>query len=120
MKKIKDASKIRIIAEKPKDIAQDIEKIKNSIKNIVEDIRTKKDAALIRYTKEYDNVDIQEIKVSETEIDKQSKKVSKEFLDAISVAKTNIEKFHNACMPKDEVKLTSDQGIELGQLIVPF
>ncbi len=90
-----------------------------NIDKIIMDVRKNKDSALFKYTKKYDNVEISEIRVSNKELDEQSKKVSKEFLKAIDVAKKNIEKFHKACMPK-EIQSESNQGIKLGQIIRPY
>jgi len=106
----------QMISKREKD---KFDRVKDTVESILADVKSKGDSALRHYSKEFDNVEIQEIKVSQTEIDSQANKVSEDFLEAINVAKRNIDIFHRACMPK-RISLTSDQDIELGQLVVPY
>jgi histidinol dehydrogenase len=75
---------------------QKLKKIKKVVKPILKSVKNKGDIALIKFTREYDHVDLDHLQVSDSEIEAAIQKTSAELKEAISLASENIEKFHRA------------------------
>jgi len=67
-----------------------------AVRKILDDVRENGDEALRSYSKLFDNVEINELAVSEDEFVEAEQRVPPELKNAIQTAKTNIEKFHSA------------------------
>lgn len=76
--------------------AIDTEKLEATVGAILLDVRNKGDEAVKRYTAQFDGVQLDDLKVTQAEINEAEKLVSTELKEAIAVAKKNIEKFHQA------------------------
>lgn len=66
----------------------------NVVTEILTDIKTQGDQALLRYTKTFDKTELESLQVGEDELE--NAKVEKELQGAIELAKGNIERFHKA------------------------
>jgi histidinol dehydrogenase len=66
------------------------------VKRILSEVKTDKDLALARFTKEFDDVNTNQLAVGIEEINEATDQVSTELKLAINIAKENIEKFHTA------------------------
>lgn len=66
------------------------------VSEIFKEVQTKGDVALSKYTSLFDGIILENILVSEVEIEFASNEVSAELKLAINLAKNNIEKFHKA------------------------
>lgn len=84
------------------------------VQPILDDIRTRGDAALFEYTLKFDKVDLQSLQVSEAEFDEASGLVDDELKKAIDLAIHNIETFHKTQVLKP-VKITTSKGVECWQ-----
>jgi len=86
-----------------------------SARAIVDDVKTRGDAALIEATKKYDRLDVKAdgLRIADSEIDAAVKSCDRATLDALTFARDRIETFHKRQMPKDE-RFTDAQGVELG------
>lgn len=73
-----------------------LEDLFDTAKGVLEDVKRNKDAALTKYTRMFDGVDITDFKVSDAEISEGCMAVSSDLKEAIITAKQNIEAFHNA------------------------
>lgn len=73
------------------------------VKSVLMDVKQTGDTAIKKYTKEFDKVELIDLLVSDAEFTLAEKNVSVDLKDAIQLAKSNIEKFHNA--QKEEVKI---------------
>jgi len=73
------------------------------VKKILEKVKTKGDKAVRKYTKEFDEVKLKKLIVSEKEIKAAENSLSQELKDAIQQAKSNIEKFHRSQI--EEIKV---------------
>lgn len=73
--------------------------IKTKVEKIINDVRLEGDAALQRFTKQYDNADVRDIQVSQDEFANARKLVSSRSLSAIEQAKQNLVVFHNQQIP---------------------
>ncbi len=68
--------------------------IKATVQLIIKDVESKGDAALLKYNKQFDGVDITQLKVTPAEIESSSAAVPDNLKSAIQQAKKNIETFH--------------------------
>jgi len=95
MKKINNPDPVDwpLLLERPTPAVSDIEDMVNGM---FETIRQEGDVALKNYTQKFDGAILSELKVSLQEIADAEKLIEKELRDAIQLAKTNIEKFHQA------------------------
>src|SRR5947209_8444048 len=74
--------------------------VQDTVRSIVEAVASGGDAALREYTERFDGVRLNELFVTQEEIQAASGKVSEELRDTISIARKNIEAFHHAQVPK--------------------
>ncbi len=77
--------------------------LESVVKSVLIDVKQNGDAAIKKYTKQFDKVELESLLVSEEEFADAEKNVSIELKQAIQLAKSNIEKFHNA--QKEDVKV---------------
>ncbi len=76
--------------------AMDTKKIKKIIKPIFEKVAKSGDKALRKFAQEYDHVQLDSLLASTEEIQTAASLLSPELIQAIAVAKSNLEKFHAA------------------------
>ena len=77
--------------------------LEKTVKKILEKVKDKGDKAVRKYTKEFDEVKLKKLAVSEKEIKSSENLLSQELKDAIQQAKSNIEKFHGSQL--EEIKV---------------
>jgi histidinol dehydrogenase len=77
---------------------------------IIEEVRRDGDAALRRLTLEYDRTEIDELRVSDEELERAEKTLSGEQVDAIDLAINNVRMFHHAQMTTD-IRVETMQGV---------
>lgn len=70
--------------------------LNNLVNQVFEEIKRDGDAAVTRYSYQFDKVKLKSLALSEETMNDASKNVSKELKEAIRLAKSNIEKFHTA------------------------
>lgn len=70
--------------------------LENIVSAVLADVKQNGDAAVKKYTAQFDKVELTNIQVSEAEIAEAEQVLSDELKAAIALAKLNIEKFHNA------------------------
>jgi len=99
------------LLERPTITVEDIEVTVNEIFN---EVKTKGDSALVKYTSLFDGVQLEELTISNTEINKAKQLVSKDLKDAIKIAKANIEKFHKA-QEIDTIEIETTKGVKCWQ-----
>ncbi len=99
----------------------EIEEVMQKVKEIVKDVKENGDAAIVKYCKKFDGVDLKpsEFKVSEDEIKEAYEKIDKKLLKAIKRANKNIQNFHNALMPKD-IEIETEKGVIAGRMVLPL
>lgn len=74
----------------------DNSEIENTVKQVMQNVRENGDAAVLEYVRKFDNPELCDLLVSEKEMEDAEQFVSQELKDAISLAKQNIEKFHQS------------------------
>ncbi|MCC5919396.1 MAG: histidinol dehydrogenase [Cyclobacteriaceae bacterium] len=95
------------ILERPAQKSSTVRKI---VKPILKQVKKKGDTALRRFAKEYDQVDLKQLAVSNEELKAASSQVKPELKDAIKRAYDNIKKFHEA-QAQAELILETSPGI---------
>ena len=92
--------------------------VRESARWIVEDVRDRGDAALLEYTKRFDGVRPQDIRVPRSEIDKARGSLSPDLEESFSVAIENVHAFHEKEM--DHSWERSRAGATTGQRVRPI
>lgn len=70
--------------------------IEQTVNQIFDEIRTKGNSAVAKYTDLFDGIKLDNLLVTSQEIEDAKKEISSELKQAIQLARTNIEKFHSA------------------------
>lgn len=96
-----------------------LEDVYDTARGILDDIQRNGDSALIKYTRMFDGVDLQELEVSQAEIDDACLQVSCDLKNAILVARQNIEKFHLAQKLSPQM-IETMPGVQCWQKSVPI
>ncbi|MGK7392283.1 MAG: histidinol dehydrogenase [Candidatus Cyclobacteriaceae bacterium M2_1C_046] len=73
----------------------------NSVRNILNRVKTGGDTAVLGFTEQFDKVKIDQLKVSEEEISNADSQVPEALKKAIDQAYSNIRKFHEAQQPEN-------------------
>jgi histidinol dehydrogenase len=97
------------------------------VQEVFENVKTKKDEALLEYTQKFDNVKLKNLQVSIGEIANATQSVSEELKAAIKIAYDNIFAFHQAQVEKiDTIETTAgvvcwreNRGIEKVGIYIP-
>ncbi|MCM5662938.1 histidinol dehydrogenase [Galbibacter mesophilus] len=99
------------LLKRPTKTVEDIEETVNEVFN---EVKTKGDNAVKKYTSLFDGVSLDNNLVSSEEIEEATKKVSEALKEAISIAKENIAKFHKA-QKTDKVSVETTNGVSCWQ-----
>ncbi len=84
-----------------------------TVREIVQTVRRQGDAALIRYTRDFDRHDLSQsgLRVSGAEIDAAYQRVSADLLAAIRLAHRQIRDFHRQRLPRSWVQFAEDGSV---------
>lgn len=91
----------------------------NVVKEVVANVICNGDNALKQYTQKFDGVWLDDLLVSQQEIDEAKEKVSDEFKNILKTAADNIAFFHKKQV-KQGFEVTKEDGIILGQKYTPI
>ena len=108
-------TRFRALLAGKREVSEDVDQI---VRDIIEDVRQRGDAAVIDYTNRFDRlqaVSIAELTVTEAEIDAAIASVDSATLDALKMARDRIHSHHARQMPKDD-RYTDAIGVELGSI----
>ncbi len=97
------------------------ERLIKKVAKIVEDVRVGGDAALLRYTRKFDRVNLQlrELQVSEEEINACYQNIKPEFAGALRVAVENVRTYYKSKIVKS-LKVRTEDGVRLSEHIRPM
>ena len=97
------------------------ESILKVVRRTLSDVQEEGDKAVVRYTRKLDapRISVKELKVSREEFGEAYLEVPSEFIDAITQARTNIERFHQKQLRTSWMS-TEPNGVLLGHLIRPL
>lgn len=99
------------VLKRPTQTVADIEEL---VTGIFEEVKANGDSILQKYTEQFDKVTLENILVSNDEIQEATDLVSNELKVAIELAKSNIEKFHKA-QKTDRVEVETTKGVSCWQ-----
>jgi histidinol dehydrogenase len=97
----------------------DQDNLEGVIGNILNEVRQNGDAALRYYTEKFDGFNLDDIQVTDSEINRAVENVDHDLKEAIEVAAANIEKFHKAQLIKYD-KVETTEGVFCWQKQVPI
>ena len=95
------------------------ENVDAAVDAVLAEVREKGDAALRAYTKRFDGVDLEDLRVSEEELESAWKGLDPDFITTLEMAADNIRAFHEKQVHKDFL-LTREGGIVMGQRYTPI
>ncbi|WP_370408633.1 histidinol dehydrogenase [Tenacibaculum dicentrarchi] len=84
--------------------------LQETVQNVLNDVKINKNKALTKYAELFDKVSLTSFEVTNTEIEEAEKLVSSELKEAIQLAKSNIEVFHNS-QKEEEKKVVTTAGV---------
>jgi histidinol dehydrogenase len=99
------------ILKRPTQSFNDIEE---TVKGIFKEVQQKGDVAVTKYTSLFDGIVLENIEVSNNEIQEAIALVSIELKQAIALAKSNIEKFHTA-QKTSKIEIETTEGVNCWQ-----
>ena len=76
--------------------ALNTDELQSVVGDIIAEVRSRGDEALLDYARRFDGVELSDLRVSEAEIAEAAQLVSDELKQAIATAAANIERFHSA------------------------
>ena len=91
--------------------------IEEKVRTILDDVRRHGDKALYAYTKQFDSLETNRLRLSSQEILRAAAKAEKKIVKALSISARRIRVFHK--QQREKSWSFSRQGIELGQIIRP-
>ena len=89
------------------------------VRPIVERVKKEGDKAIIEFTKQFDGVEPKYLRVPKEEIDRAYDVIDDEIIDALEVAKENIERFHSITAVERDMKIDFGDCI-LGKKYTPL
>ncbi len=92
-----------------------------TVREVLQAVKRQGDRAVLHYTQEFDLTYLtsEQLRVSGSELDAAYQQVSKELLEAIQLARTQIEAFHRQRVPKSWVQFKDDEVV-LGKRYTPI
>jgi histidinol dehydrogenase len=112
-----DAQRQRELLMRPAIAASD--SISRTVSEILDSVKARGDAALREYSARFDNTEVQDLKVSQAEIDAAAERLSDELKQAMAVAVANIETFHRA-QQLPAVDVETRPGVRCQQVTRPI
>lgn len=89
------------------------------VRPIVEDVKLNGDSAVKKYEKIFNDVEIDELRVSKEEIDAAYDAVDDDLIDALEVARENIERFHTITAVEREIRIDFGDCV-MGKVYTPI
>ena len=86
-------------------------KIEGVVKNIIQEVKSRGDQALVDYARDFDKAELHAIKVTEKEFDEAERAIKEDLKRAISKASENISAFHDTQRPTTE-KIATTPGVQ--------
>lgn len=88
------------------------------VADIIENVKTRGDAALFEYCEKFDKAKLSSLAVTEDEINEAVNAVEPEFLEILEKAAANIRKFHEK-QKRNSFIINDETGVVMGQKVIP-
>jgi histidinol dehydrogenase len=108
--------KVRQLTNRNVNLSREVEE---AVTNILNQVREGGDAAVKELTRRFDHVELDDLRVSEEEIEEAVQSVDPEFMAVLQEARDNIETFHREQIRKSWIK-EFRPGVRLGEQFVPI
>ncbi len=89
------------------------------VADIIENVKTRGDAAVLEYTEKFDGAKLEALAVTEAELQKAVEQVEPKFLEILNTAAENIRQFHSRQV-RNSFIMTERPGVILGQKVTPI
>ncbi len=119
LKELDEDTRKRILARS----ALNLELVKDKVAEIIEDVRKRGDAAILDFYRSFFGREVltqDNLRVSEEEVREAYEKVSDELIEALKVARKNIETFHRSQLPREIWFTEVVSGVLVGQVWRPI
>ena len=93
--------------------------VTDAVTDIINNVRTNGDAALLEYAQKFDKVSLNQLEVSDDEITEAIHSIDPAFLSILNEAADNIRAFHQQQVRSSFI-LTEKPGVVMGQKIIPI
>ena len=97
-----------------------IQDVLASVNEILMDVGSKGDEALFRYTEKYEGAKLDNLRISQEEIDAAYESVDEQLLESLALAAENIFKFHSEQKDHGFWMTEVSPGVHVGQKVVPL
>lgn len=120
MIKIYKSSELSVsaILKRSREDTEQLIEIEKTVDGIIYDVRTRGDSTLKEYTEKFDKVRLENLKVTEQEIEDAYRKTGGEFINILTEAAENIRFFHSK-QKRSGFELEKE-GVVLGQKVMPL
>lgn len=98
---------------------QDQSAVESVVREIMMNVKDRGDDAIRAYSREFDGVELHELKVSAQQIDESQNMISNDLKSAIALAKSNIEAFHMV-QKEQTVMVETMEGVTCWRKSVPI
>lgn len=106
-----ERKKWKVVLKRPTQTLADIEIV---VEGIFKEVREDGDRALRKYTEKFDKATLEDILVTQEEIELADDSIAQELKDAIHLAKSNIQKFHSA-QKTQKIEVETSEGVKCWQ-----
>lgn len=93
--------------------------LNDKIRPVLDTIKATGDSAVLHYTRQFDGVDLTNMRVTQEEFDEADRLVEASFREAVDVALKNIETFHVA-QKEEPKKITTSTGVTCWRVSKPI
>ena len=93
--------------------------VEATVDAIIADVRARGDAALKDYALKFDHAQLDELRVSQAEIDDAFEAAGEDFVTTLKIAAANIRAFHEKQV-RNSFLMSGNHGALLGQRIIPI
>lgn len=93
--------------------------VEKTVSDIIEDVKTNGDSAVLKYCRMFDKAELDSLEVSAEEIDEAFKSVAPEFLNILNEAAQNITDFHKRQV-RNSFIISEKDGVVTGQKVIPI
>lgn len=114
-----EKNKTTLIKELKEREKEDDLEVVEKVSTILSEVKKFGDSALIKFTKEFDGVDLNELEVSNEELNSAFNKVEKNFIHALEEAALNIKEYHEKQKSIGYI-FNKEDGIFMGQRVIPL
>lgn len=93
--------------------------VSDIVTGIIQDVRRRRDEALLEYTKKFDKAELTNLQVTEEEFQEALSSFDPRLKQVLQRAASNISKFHSR-QKRNSFILNEDDGIVMGQKVIPI